>query len=169
MKISKNKYIILDRDGTLIEEKLSHDPDHVTYRELRIKNLLQQDINLLCLQINRGSDEVISKSQICLVNDRLSLSFQEGIENKVYYCPPKPEEDAGAESPGWVWYTMHVRNLIKFEDRLCWRQKSDVELADNIKIKSVLVMTGYGRTSIKEGVLLLTLPRSRSGCRFDNQ
>ncbi len=28
MKISKNKYIILDRDGTLIEEKnYLHDPD----------------------------------------------------------------------------------------------------------------------------------------------
>ena len=80
MKISKNKYIILDRDGTLIEEKnYLHDPDQVSlYRELLgIKNLLQQDINLLCLQINRGSDAVISQSQICLLSTRgYPLSFQ---------------------------------------------------------------------------------------------
>lgn len=162
MKISKNKYIILDRDGTLIEEKnYLHDPDQVSLLPGVIeglKKLASAGYKFIVLTNQSGIGRgYFKESDMFLVNDRLSaiLSEEEIRITRFYYCPHKPEEECRCRKPrlGMVHDACSELGL-SFEDidYVIGDKKSDVELADNIKIKSVLVMTGYGRTSIKEGV-----------------
>ena len=106
MKISKNKYIILDRDGTLIEEKnYLHDPDQVSLLPGVIeglKKLASAGYKFIVLTNQSGIGRgYFKESDMFAVNERLSFILSsEGIEiTKFYYCPHKPEEGCRCRKP----------------------------------------------------------------------
>ncbi|NLD05531.1 MAG: HAD family hydrolase [Synergistaceae bacterium] len=156
------KLIILDRDGTLIEEKnYLHDPDEVKIIPGVVdglKKLTCEGYKFIVLTnqsgIGRGYFE---ESDMFLVNAKISkLLSYEGIEIlKFYYCPHKPEDDCKCRKPkpGMVNNACFELGL-SIKDIYCviGDKKSDVELAENIGVKSILVLTGYGRSSLKDGV-----------------
>ncbi len=155
------KYIILDRDGTLIKDKnYLHDPQDV---ELLpgvvdgLKKLASGGFKFIVLTNQSGIGRGYYKeSDLFLVNERISsMLSDEGIEiTRYYYCPHKPEEECCCRKPkpGMV-YRACSDLEIDFDGIHCviGDKKSDVELADNIGVKSVLVLTGYGRSALEEG------------------
>ena len=156
MKIKRNKYIILDRDGTLIEEKnYLHEPNQVSLLPGVIdglKKLALEGYKFIVLTNQSGIGRgYFSESDMFSVNQRLSsILLAEGIEiSGFYYCPHKPEDGCRCRKPkpGMVHDACSELGLtIEDIDCVIGDKKSDVELADNIGAVSVLVLTGYGRT-----------------------
>lgn len=162
MKISKNKYIILDRDGTLIEERnYLHDPDQVSLLPGVIdglKKLASAGYKFIVLTNQSGIGRgYFTESDMFSVNERLSsILSSEGIEiTRFYYCPHKPEDGCRCRKPkpGMVYDACSELGLtIEDIDCVIGDKKSDVELADNIGAASVLVLTGYGRAVFQKDV-----------------
>ncbi|MDD3673484.1 MAG: HAD-IIIA family hydrolase, partial [Synergistaceae bacterium] len=88
---------------------------------------------------------------------KISLSLlNEGVEIlRFYYCPHAPEENCECRKPkpGMVYNACSELGL-HIDDVYCviGDKKSDIELAENIGVKSILVLTGYGRSSFNDGV-----------------
>lgn len=157
-----NKWVILDRDGTIIEDKdYLCDPEQVSFEPCAAEGLLLLQ-NAGCRfviasnqsGINRGyftkeqSDAVFAKT--------LEMLAEKGIKiEAVSVCPHRPDENCRCRKPkpGLI---RQVQPLFGFsdEDILCviGDKKSDVELAENLGTKSVLVMTGKGRSEYEKGV-----------------
>ncbi|MGD9639814.1 MAG: D-glycero-alpha-D-manno-heptose-1,7-bisphosphate 7-phosphatase, partial [Synergistaceae bacterium] len=152
--IENNKFIILDRDGTIIQDKnYLHDPDQVFLLPgvvKGLKKLSHKGFKFIVLTNQSGIGRgYFKESDMFLVNDRLSaILSEEGIRiTRFYYCPHKPEEECRCRKPrlGMVHDACSELGLT-IEDICCviGDKKSDVELADNIGAASVLVLTGYG-------------------------
>jgi len=159
---SNSKFILLDRDGTLIEEKnYLHDPDDVKILPGVIeglKKLSGEGYKFIVLTNQSGIGRGYFDDQdMLLVNAKISsLLLNEGVEIlRFYHCPHAPEEecDCRKPKPGMVYNA--CSELGFFIDNIycvIGDKKSDIELAENIGVKSILVLTGYGRSSFRDGV-----------------
>ena len=159
---SNSKFILLDRDGTLIEEKnYLHDPDDVKILPGVIeglKKLSGEGYKFIVLTNQSGIGRGYFDDQdMFLVNAKISsLLLNEGVEIlRFYHCPHAPEEECECRKPkpGMVYNA--CSELGFFIDNIycvIGDKKSDIELAENIGVKSILVLTGYGRASFRDGV-----------------
>ena len=162
MMYKKDKFIILDRDGTLIEEKnYLHDPDDVIIFPgvvEGLKKLADEGFKFIVLTNQSGIGRgYFDYQDMYSVNAKISLSLlNEGVEIlRFYYCPHAPEENCECRKPkpGMVYNACSELGL-HIDDVYCviGDKKSDIELAENIGVKSILVLTGYGRSSFNDGV-----------------
>ncbi len=158
----KDKFIILDRDGTLIEEKnYLHDPDDVIIFPgvvEGLKKLAENGFKFIVLTNQSGIGRgYFDYQDMNSVNTKISsLLLNEDVEIlKFYHCPHTPEEECGCRKPkaGMV-YSACSELGLHIDDFYCviGDKKSDIELAENIGVKSILVLTGYGRSTLNDGV-----------------
>lgn len=157
-----SKFILLDRDGTLIEEKdYLHDPDDVIILPgvvEGLKKLAGEGYKFIVLTNQSGIGRGYFNDQdMFLVNAEISsLLLNEGVEIlRFYHCPHAPEEECECRKPkpGMVYNACSELGL-HIDDVYCviGDKKSDIELAEKIGVKSILVLTGYGRSSLYDGV-----------------
>ena len=153
-------FILLDRDGTLIEERhYLAEPDQVQLiagatGELSAMEALGFGLALISNQsgINRGYFTV---SQLDVVHGHLKnlLSKHEVELDGIYCCPHLPNENCRCRkpAPGLALRAaselgIDLQNSLVVGDKPC-----DIELGENVGATTCLVRTGYGAGVESEG------------------
>ncbi|WP_320009306.1 D-glycero-beta-D-manno-heptose 1,7-bisphosphate 7-phosphatase [Maridesulfovibrio sp.] len=148
------KYILLDRDGTIIVDKhYLSDPERVELfpnSAQGLKTMQDAGYKLLVTTNQSGIGRgYYSEEDMHAVNTRMSeLLSGYGVEVKaIYFCPHAPEEDCGCRKPAPGMFDQAIddfgldpKECYVIGDKLC-----DVELGLARKARSILVRTGKGR------------------------
>lgn len=152
----KQKAVFLDRDGTLIEE--------VNYlhrvEDLRFFDFTNESVKALK---DNGFLVIITTNQsgigrnLYTENDMNSVheAIQDHLTEKIdafYFCPHLPDAGCECRKPnlGMIEQAQE-RFEIDFENSwMVGDKKLDVEFGINAKVKTALVLTGYGQQHIKD-------------------
>ena len=155
------KWLIMDRDGTLIEDRdYLHDPEEVViFPEVisGLSKLGKSGYKFVVVTNQSGIGRgYYTESDMNAVNARISFLLMEyGIEIAGYYhCPHVPEYGCGCRKPRTgLLYSAAAALGFKLGDiaYVIGDKKSDVELAENIGVPSILVKTGYGAKEYANG------------------
>lgn len=159
--MKKRRFVLLDRDGTLIVEKnyLSN-PDEIEFipGSIRaLKELKKLGLGLLIITnqagIGRKYFDIKTLSQTH--HKMTNLLLKKGVVlDGIYFCPHIPEDDCLCRKPK----TKLVEDAAKkhnFDPKECFvvgDKKSDIELGKNIGGTTFLVRTGYGRFVEKDKI-----------------
>lgn len=147
------KYILLDRDGTIIEDKhYLHDPDGVELCRNAaegLKAMQDEGYGLIVVTNQSGIGRgYYAEKDMHAVNERMAeLLSGQGIDFKaVYFCPHAPDQkcDCRKPAPGMfdqalAEFKMSPEDCFVIGDKIC-----DIELGLSRKAKSILVRTGKG-------------------------
>jgi D-glycero-D-manno-heptose 1,7-bisphosphate phosphatase len=150
---ASRRYVILDRDGTLIEERnYLSDPAGVVLLPRALEGLRAFGVMGFSLVVVTNQAGIgrgyFTEADLHRVNDRLRALLREGGVDwdGLYYCPHAP--NAGCEcrkpKPGMALQAARElgfdpRQAVVIGDKAC-----DVELGDAIGAQTILVRTGYG-------------------------
>lgn len=148
-----SRYVILDRDGTLIREKnyLSN-PDDVELLPGAIAGLQRMramGLGLVVITnqagINRG---YFTHADLVAVHTRMSKLLADAgiVLDGIYYCPHRPDEDCPCRKPRLGLLEKACADL-KFDPRpgfVIGDKASDVAMGHAAGARSILVRTGYG-------------------------
>ncbi len=147
------KYVILDRDGTLIVEKnYLSDPEGVELLPGAVeglRRLAEAGYRFVVITNQSGVGRgYFPLSAVEAVNERLvSLLETEGIRlDGVYVCPHAPDEKCACRKPQ-IGMIRKAASELGFDVSGCWvvgDKAVDVELGKNAGAKAILVRTGYG-------------------------
>lgn len=152
--MDKKRYVILDRDGTIIVEKdYLSDPDQVELIPQAIPAIgLIRELGLGVIVVtnqsgvNRGYFTVDRLSQI---HNRMQdlLREEDQIIDRIYYCPHRPDENCECRKPATGLVTRAARELgfKPAESYVVGDNVCDIELGKNISAVTILVETGYGK------------------------
>lgn len=157
----KKRFILLDRDGTIIVEKnyLSN-PKHL---ELipgvtdALKEFKKMGLGLLIITNQSGvGRKYFDLTTLEKIHQKLTnLLLKDGVVlDDIYFCPHIPEDNCLCRKPK----IELVEKAIKkhnFDPKLSFvigDNKVDIELGKNIGAISILVRTGYGRETEKKKV-----------------
>ena len=159
------KWIILDRDGTLIVDKgYLHDPEEVkVFPEVveGLSRLKEHGYKFIVITNQSGIGRgYYSERDMEAVHSKISsILIEHGIEISGYYhCPHVPNEDCKCRKPKSGLVSKAAAEIgFNFVEIACviGDKKCDLELAENIRVPSILVMTGYGAREYAEGVRAL--------------
>ncbi|MGD9637670.1 MAG: D-glycero-alpha-D-manno-heptose-1,7-bisphosphate 7-phosphatase [Alphaproteobacteria bacterium] len=147
------KYIILDRDGTIIHDKdyLSR-PSEVELLPNAVKGLRQfQRLGYGLIMITNQSGVArgyFTEETVKAVNDELLKQLKaEGVTfDGVYYCPHGPDDNCSCRKPN-IGLAKEAAKVFNFKMDKCiviGDKASDVEMGKNMKALTILVRTGKG-------------------------
>ena len=153
IKHPERKFILLDRDGTIIEWKnYLDDPAQVKLipnAAEGLKSLMKMGFGLIVVTNQSGIGRgYYSEDTLKAIHHRMNELLQKNdVEiDDIFYCPHKPEDDCECYKPkiGLVQqavrkYGFSPSDCYVIGDNIC-----DIELAKNINAVSILVLTGYG-------------------------
>ncbi len=153
MKEEKRNFVVLDRDGTIIEEcsYLSH-PEQIklipgTAEALRELRQMGFGIVVITNQsaIGRG---FFDEARLRQIHDRLYHMLEaEGVRlDGLYFCPHKPEDGCSCRKPGVSLIEKASRDLF-FDPKtsiVIGDKASDIEMGRRVRATTFLVRTGYG-------------------------
>ena len=150
----KKRYVLLDRDGTVMVDKVYQKDPAIT--ELfpgvldGLERLSQAGFGLALITNQSGiARGLLSEHDLAAVNGRLrDLLATRGIRlDGIYFCPHRPEDRCRCRKPlpGLVEQAaadlgFAVQDCIIIGDREC-----DVDLAKGVGASAILVRTGGGR------------------------
>ncbi|MDR1613262.1 MAG: HAD family hydrolase [Planctomycetota bacterium] len=159
-KKRRKRYALLDRDGTIMVDKIyQSDPAQTELLPNALeglKLLAGAGFGLVVVTnqsgINRG---LIQPSELEAVNRRLAeILAVDGVAlEAVYYCPHTPDEDCCCRKP-MPGMALRAARDLGFDPRDCvviGDREADVALGKAIGAMSVLVRTGGGRETEAEG------------------
>lgn len=154
----KKRAIFLDRDGTIIKEK------HYLKDCSQIE-LIEGTVNALLLLQNMGFSlfiitnqsgigrGYITEEQLNNIHKKLKTLLEErGVTiDHIYFSPHLPNENSKTRKPATGLVKMAVRDYdIVLNGSYCiGDKKNDIEMGKNIGVTTILVLTGYGRESLK--------------------
>jgi D-glycero-D-manno-heptose 1,7-bisphosphate phosphatase len=162
----KNKAVFLDRDGTLIQER-----GHIgTIRQVRfikgtfkaLKQLSQKGYKLVIVSNQSGvARGILSQSQVKKVNRYIleTLSLHDIKIDALYYCPHHPRYGNGSykkkctcrkPAAGMAKTAQKKLNLSLRKCYVIGDKLTDIEMAQKIKAKGILVLTGFGKEQWSE-------------------
>lgn len=158
--MKKKRFVILDRDGTIIVDKdRLTDPDEI---ELipnavnAIKKLRDLGLGIIVITnqsvVGRGH---ISLTDLAKIHKRIiDLLSKEGTTiDRIYFCPHVPEDNCLCRKPKTALLKGAMKNH-NFDSKLSFvigDNKSDIKLGKNVNATTILVRTGYGLAVEKEG------------------
>lgn len=150
--------VMLDRDGTLIEERhFLSDPDGVCLLPgvssgLRALQDAGAELVLITNQsgVGRGYFDM---ETVRRVNDRLEQLLKgEGIRlARVFVCPHAPEDGCTCRKPGTALLERAAAETGLPLDRayVIGDKAGDMEAGRRVGARTVLVLTGYGRETVR--------------------
>lgn len=154
-KNSKNQFVILDRDGTIILEtqKYITNPEQISFLPGSIegmKKIYDAGFHMIIITnqsvIGRG---IISEKQLEKIHKSiLQTLLNENIKIKgIFYCPHKPNLSCLCRKPKIELVTKAAKDLnFRTESAfVIGDQETDIQLAKNIHSTSILVLTGQGK------------------------
>jgi D-glycero-D-manno-heptose 1,7-bisphosphate phosphatase len=151
--MNKRRYVILDRDGTVIVEKdYLADPDGVQIihgAAQGIRRMLEVGLGVIIVTnqsgVGRGYfdentvDEIHQRMQKLLLIEDIKI-------DGIFYCPHTPEDNCSCRKPktGLIKQAAKELNFKPSECFVIGDKACDVSLGKNIGAVSFLVRTGYG-------------------------
>ena len=158
--MNHRRYVILDRDGTIIVERhyLSY-PNGVellTGAAEGLRRMMKMNLGLIVVTNQSGVGRgYFDEDTVNRIHRRLQeLLEAEGVTLEgVFYCPHAPEDNCGCRKPkpglivkaaGELDFEPHSGFVIG--DKAC-----DVELGKNVGATTFLVRTGYGAEASENG------------------
>jgi D-glycero-D-manno-heptose 1,7-bisphosphate phosphatase len=149
----KKRYVILDRDGTIIEERhYLSDPDAVQLlfqAAVGLRHMQELGFGLIVITnqsaVGRG---LFSEARLAEIHARMEdLLAVEGVRlDGIYSCPHRPEDNCCCRKPEPGLVDLAARQLA-FDPGACvviGDKRCDIELGRRIGAVTILVRTGYG-------------------------
>lgn len=149
------KVLILDRDGTLIEERhYLSDPAGVALLPgvgAALREARRLDLGLLVVTNQSGVGRgYFSLDRLAEIHDRLQyLLAEESVElDGIYFCPHTPADDCRCRKPrpGMVEQAAREHGFDPSDAYVVGDKRCDVELGQATGATTFLVRTGYGAT-----------------------
>lgn len=156
LEISKQKAIFLDRDGTLIEEvNYLHRVEDLRFFDFTDEavKLLKNKGFLVIITTNQSGigRKIYTEADMNTVHEAIQNSLTEKIDG-FYFCPHAPDEGCYCRKPNLGMIEQAQANFeIDLENSWMVGDKAlDVEFGHNAKLKTALVLTGYGQSHLSE-------------------
>ncbi|MHA1728379.1 MAG: D-glycero-beta-D-manno-heptose 1,7-bisphosphate 7-phosphatase [Promethearchaeota archaeon] len=149
-----NKAVFLDRDGTVnVEINYLHEPEKFKFLPdvPKALKLLQKNGFKLIIVTNQAG---IGKGFYDHSDTRRTHEYMTKLLEKkgihldgIYYCPHTPEQkcDCRKPSPGMLKLAMKEHKINSAQSWMIGDKLSDIEAGNRIGVKTILVLTGYGR------------------------
>lgn len=156
---SRGRVVLLDRDGTLIEERhYLHDPEGVVLLPGVGEGLqrLQRAGFLLGVVTNQAGigRGYYDEAAMHAVNDRMCalLAAYDVRFAGIWFCPHAPDAGCACRkpAPGMVLAAARALGFEPSSAVIVGDKPCDVELAHAVGAKGILVCTGYGQASAAE-------------------
>jgi histidinol-phosphate phosphatase family protein len=156
---ARRPFVLLDRDGTLIEEKnYLHDPNEVVLLPGVIEglSLLQKaGFGLVVVTNQSGIGRgYYDEQSMHKVNGRMvALLREQGIVlDGIFFCPHAPDAGCACRKPAPGMAMQAARELAFSLDSACviGDKMSDIDMALGVGADAILVRTGYGREEEKQ-------------------
>ena len=154
------RWVVLDRDGTLIEERhYLSDPDQVEVipgAAEGLRRLQGMELSLVLITNQSGIGRgYFDRARLDLIHEKLSrlLEAETVRLDGIYFCPHVPEDDCQCRKPK----TCLLRSAAKdlgFDPRNCLvigDKASDIEMGQRVGATTLLVRTGYGAEVDRDG------------------
>ena len=167
--IAQQRFVVLDRDGTIIVEKnYLSEPDQVELLP-GVVNGLQKlvDIGLGLVVVTNQSGigrGFFTESKLKQINQRMTnLLSEHGIVlDGIYHCPHTPQDDCQCRKPRTGLLDMAAKEN-GFDPAACFvvgDKESDIELGKRAGATTILVTTGYGQETANNSAVQpdFTLP-----------
>lgn len=158
--MDKKRFVCLDRDGTIIEERLYlSDPQEVILLPRAaqgLRRMKEMGLGLVVVTNQSGIGRgFFDESRLQEIHDRMKkLLKKEGIVlDGLYYCPHTPQEGCLCRKPqtGLIEKASRDLNFIPETSFMIGDNVCDIQLGKRIKAKTILVKTGYGTTVATSG------------------
>lgn len=148
--------IFIDRDGTLIEEvNFLHrieDLRFFDYTDEAVKSLKEQGFLVIVATNQSGiGRKVYSENDMHNIHQAIQNDLTEKID-AFYFCPHLPDEGCHCRKPnlGMIEQAMADFEIDLSNSWMIGDKILDVELGFNAKLKTALVLTGYGEKHLEE-------------------
>ena len=151
--IKQRRFVVLDRDGTIIEEReyLSR-PDQVTLipgAGAALRDLKQMGFGLAVVTHQSGLGYgLFDRDQLDRIHRRLQQLLEgEGVQlDGLYFCPHVPEDDCDCRKPRLGLMERAAKELgFNPQDSIVIGDKArDIEMGRQAGALTLLVRTGYG-------------------------
>ena len=169
---NRRRWVVLDRDGTIIEEKhYLSDPGDVELIPGAAKGLRQlreMDLGLVVITNQSGIGRgYFDGARLDLIHQRVSelLALEEVYLDGFYHCPHLPEDNCLCRKPRTGLLELAAKDL-DFDPQaalVIGDKASDVEMGQRVGATTLLVRTGYGAEVERDGKSWLRQPRSSRG------
>lgn len=156
----EKRFVILDRDGTIIEERhYLSDPDGVELLSGAAKGLRQlAELGLGLVVITNQSGVgrgYFDHADVGVIHQRMiDLLEDEGVRLEgIHYCPHTPQDNCQCRKPQPGLLDLAVQELgFNTQDSFVIGDKaSDIELGQRVGATTFLVSTGFGAQVAREG------------------
>ena len=152
------KAIFLDRDGTInVEIQYLHEPEKFEFLPSAIralKNLQENGFKLIIITNQAGIAKNLYKHEdmVRTHNHMENLLEKENIYlDGIYYCPHKSEDkcECRKPSPGMIKKAILEKNIDPSKSWMIGDKISDIKSGNLAEVRTILVMTGYGREQLE--------------------
>ena len=150
MNMSKRPAVFLDRDGTLIEEVnfLSRVEDLrlFPFTKEAVRSLKEKGFLLIVVTNQSGiARGKYAESDMHTIHQTIQEELSGAID-AFYFCPHMPNAACECRKPGLGMINSALANFEIDMDRswMIGDKKLDVETGKNAKLRTALVLTGYG-------------------------
>lgn len=159
----KKKAVFIDRDGTLIEEvNYLHRVEELRffdYTDEAVKTLKTNGFLVFIATNQSGiARNVYTEADMHSVHEAIQDQLTEKID-AFYFCPHLPNAGCSCRKPnlGMIEKAMQEFDIDLENSWMIGDKNLDVELGNNAKIKTALVLTGYGEKHLKKFELKPTI------------
>lgn len=162
------KLIILDRDGVI-----NHDSDDFIKSEEEWE-ALPGSLDAIARLNRAGYHIVVASNQSGLARGKLDVITLGKIHRKLYnhlsqfggsidaifFCPHGPDENCSCRKPqpGLLHEISRRLRVPLYKTTFVGDSLRDIEAAESVKAKPVLVLTGKGKETLKSGKISETVP-----------
>jgi D-glycero-D-manno-heptose 1,7-bisphosphate phosphatase len=158
----RKRYVILDRDGTLIREcHYLSDPDQVELlpgAAEGVRLLRRLDLGVIVVTNQSGVHRgFFDAARLEAVHERLAgLLAAEGTRlDGIYACPHRPDEACTCRKPlpGLLWRAARDHSFDPAQGFVVGDKPCDIELGRTAGAATILVRTGHGRATASDPLL----------------
>ena len=153
VNMERRRFVVLDRDGTIIEERVYlSTPEQLALipgAADALRQLGEMRLGLIVITNQSGvARGFFNEAQLKRIHDQFSLSLEtQGVElSGIYYCPHLPEDLCVCRKPAPGLIQLAAEELdfdlassIVIGDKAC-----DIEMGQRVGATTILVRTGYG-------------------------
>lgn len=158
--MSKKRYVVLDRDGTIIFERhYLSDPALVELlpnAAAGMRSMADMGFGLIMVTNQSGVGRgFFDESRLAEIHQRLAdLLAAEGVYlDGIYYCPHLPSDNCTCRKPstGLIETAAKELDFVPSDCFVIGDKPCDIELGENAGAKTILVKTGYGAKFAESG------------------
>ncbi len=156
MSEPKRKTVFIDRDGTLIEEvnflSRLEDLQIFSYTDEAIRLLKENNFLVIVVTNQSGiGREIFTEAAMRDIHAQIQTDLNEQLD-AFYFCPHLPTDGCACRKPNLGMIEAAQKHFsIDLENSWIVGDKAiDIETGFNARIKTALVLTGYGEKAVDE-------------------